>query len=166
LVNGLIGGWQISGIVNYFSGTPIGFGGATSPLPNGWNGGQRPNVAAGELKASTWDPSKFNFATITAPENTYLNKSLFSDPASLTLGTSAMRYTIIRGFGTVNEDIGILKNIRFNEHTRAQIRAEMLNIFNRHIFGGIQTSVTSPQFGQVTSVSGNRSIQLGARFEF
>ena len=119
-VNGLIGGWQISAIFNYFSGTPIGFGGATAPLPNGWNGGQRPNVAAGELKASTWNPDNFNFATITDPANTYLNKSLFSDPASLTLGTSAMRYSIIRGFGTVNEDFGLLKNIRFNERMRAQ----------------------------------------------
>jgi hypothetical protein len=165
-VNGLIGGWQISGIVNYFSGAPIGFGGATAPLPNGWNGGQRPNVAPGDLKASTWNRDNFNFAQITSPQNTYINKSLVTDPASLTLGNAAMRYTTIRGFGTVMEDAGILKNIRFNERMRAQIRAELLNIFNRHQFGGIQTSVTNPQFGQVTSVSGNRSVQLGARFEF
>lgn len=165
-VNGLIGGWSISGIVNYFSGAPIGFGGATAPLANGWNGGQRPDVAAGDLKASTWNRNNFNFAQITAPENTYINKSLVTDPGTLRLGNSAMRYTSIRGFGTVMEDAGILKNIRFNERMRAQIRAEMLNIFNRHQFGSIQTSVTNPQFGQVTNVTGNRSVQLGARFEF
>lgn len=166
LMNALIGGWQISGIVNYFSGAPIGFSGATAPLPNGWNGGQRPNVAAGDLRASSWDPANFNFAQITSPQNTYINKSLITDPASLTLGNAAMRYSIIRGFGTVMEDAGILKSIRFSERMRAQIRLELLNIFNRHQFGGIQTSVTNPQFGQVTSISGNRSIQLGARFEF
>jgi hypothetical protein len=53
-----------------------------------------------------------------------------------------MRYTSIRGFGTVMEDAGILKNVRFTERMRTQIRAELLNIFNRHQFGGIQTSVT------------------------
>jgi hypothetical protein len=162
----LIGGWAISGILNYFSGGPLGFGGATNPMPNGWNGGQRPNIAAGEMQAATWDRANFDFANIMSPSNTYLNKSLFSDPPALTLGTSALRYSSIRGFGTVNEDFGILKNIRFSEKMTAQIRAELLNAFNRHVFGGIQTSVTNAQFGQVTSVSGNRSIQIGARFQF
>lgn len=166
LMNLLIGGWNISGILNYFSGGPLGFGGASSPMPNGWNGGQRPNIAAGEMKASSWNPANFDFANIMSSSNTYLNKSLFSDPPALTLGNSAIRYGQVRGFGTVNEDFGILKNLRFGERITGQIRAELLDAFNRHAFGGIQTSVTNAQFGQVTSISGNRSIQLGARFQF
>ncbi len=166
VMDAVIGGWNISTILNYFNGGPIGFGGATSPMPGGWNGGQRPNIAAGDLRASTWDRANFNFANIMSGDNTYLNKPLFSDPATLTLGSAALRYSIIRGFGTVNEDFGILKNVRFTERMTAQIRAEMLNAFNRHTFGGIQTSITNAQFGQVTSVSGNRSIQLGMRFQF
>lgn len=165
-VDALVGGWNVSGILNYFNGAPLGFGGATSPLANAWNGGQRPNIAAGNMKATTWNRDNFDFATIMNPINTYLNKSLFSDPANLTLGNSAIRYSQIRGFGTVNEDFGLLKNFRFSESKTAQIRCEMLNAFNRHTFGGIQTSVTNAQFGQVTSISGNRSIQLGARFQF
>jgi hypothetical protein len=165
-VNALVGGWNISAILNYFNGGPIGFGGATSPLANAWNGGQRPNIAAGDMRSTTWDRNKFDFATIMNPSNTYLNKSLFSDPANLTLGNAAMRYSQIRGFGTIMEDFGLLKYFRFNERMNVQIRCEMLNAFNRHQFGGIQTSVTNAQFGQVTSISGNRSIQLGARFQF
>lgn len=46
------------------------------------------------------------------------------------------------------------------------MRAELLNVFNRHQLGGIVTSVTDPLFGQVTGVFGNRSIQLGARLDF
>ncbi|MBE0658958.1 MAG: hypothetical protein IH602_14795, partial [Bryobacteraceae bacterium] len=165
-VDALVGGWNISGILNYFNGGPLGFGGATSPLAGAWNGGQRPNIAAGNMRATTWNRDNFDFATIMNPINTYLNKSLFSDPANLTLGNSALRYSQIRGFGTVNEDFGLLKNFRFSESKTAQIRCELLNAFNRHTFGGIQTSVTNAQFGQVTSISGNRSIQLGARFQF
>ena len=47
-----------------------------------------------------------------------------------------------------------------------EFRAEFLNAFNRGTLGEIQTAVTNPQFGQVTSISGNRSIQLGTRIDF
>jgi hypothetical protein len=39
-------------------------------------------------------------------------------------------------------------------------------MFNRHQLGGINTSITSPAFGQVTSVSGFRVVQVGTRFDF
>jgi hypothetical protein len=165
-VNAIVGGWQVSTIMNYFSGGPLGFSGASSPMPSGWNGGQRPNIAAGNMKNSSYDRHIFNFANVMAPENTYLNKSLFSDPAALTLGSAAPRYTIIRGFGTISEDAGVLKNFRFHERYRFQLRGELLNIFNRHQLGGINTNITNAQFGQVTSVSGNRSIQFGLRLDF
>jgi hypothetical protein len=101
-----------------------------------------------------------------SPNNTLLNKSLFSDPAPLTLGTSAFRYTQTRNFARRSEDFGIQKNTKITEKVRFQLRAEFLNGFNRGTLGGIQTSVTNPQFGQVTSISGNRSIQLGTRLDF
>ena len=166
VVRAVAGGWQVSSILNYFQGGPLGFGGASNPMPNGWNGGQRPNIAAGKMGMDGFDKSRFNFADIRAPENTYLNKALFSDPAPLTLGTSAIRYGQIRGFGTISEDFGLLKNFRFGEGVRYQIRAEFLNLFNRHQLGGINTNINNQLFGQVTSVGGNRSVQLGMRLDF
>lgn len=166
VANALLGGWQISAIVNYWSGAPIGFSGASSPMPSGWNGGQRPNIAAGDMKMAGFDQSNFNFANTSASSNTYINKSLFSDPAALTLGNSAVRYSQIRGFATRSEDLGLLKNFRFMERFRAQIRAEFLNAFNRHTLGGPNTNITNVSFGQITSVSGNRTVQFGARVDF
>lgn len=113
-----------------------------------------------------YDKSKFNLLSPNAPENTILNKSLFSDPAPLTLGTSAPRYAQARSFGSLNEDVSLQKNILFAEGYRVQLRADMLNAFNRSTLGGIQTSVTSPQFGQVTSIGGTRQVQLGLRLDF
>jgi hypothetical protein len=121
-------------------------------------------LAAGALGNASFNKGHLNFAM--APENTYLIKSQFSDPAPLTLGTAAVRYTQIRGFGTISEDAGLLKNFRFHERYRFQLRGEFLNLFNRHQLGGINTTISNAQFGQVTSVSGNRSIQLGLRFDF
>ena len=116
--------------------------------------------------ASFFDKSRFNFADIAAPENTYLNKALFSHPPPLTPGNAAVRYGQIRGFWTRSEDFVLLKNFRFKERWRFQVRAEFLNAFNRHTLGGINTTVTNPLFGQVTSVSGNRTVQVGMRMDF
>jgi hypothetical protein len=61
VLDAVLGGWSLSGILNYYSGGPLGFGGASNPMPNGWNGGQRPNVAAGPMKNASFDSSRFNF---------------------------------------------------------------------------------------------------------
>jgi hypothetical protein len=166
VVNALISGWNLSAIMNYESGSPLSFSGASSPFPNGWNGGQRLNVAPGQIKVSGFDKSKFDFANINNPVNTYFNKALFTDPAPFTLGTGAVRYSEILGFGVINEDIGILKNNKIGEKYSFQLRAELLNAFNRHNLGGINTTWNNPNFGQVTSVSGNRTMQIGARLQF
>lgn len=163
----IIGGWELSGILNYFSGTPLNFTTSTSPLPGIWNGAAlRANVQPGDLKNASFSRGNYNFANTNDPMNTYLNKSQFSDPAALTLGNAAPYYTQIRGFGTVSEQFNLQKNIHVTEKYKFQLRADFLNAFNRPQWGGINTNVTSPAFGQVTSVSGNRQIQLGARFDF
>jgi hypothetical protein len=118
------------------------------------------------MKASGFDKGAFNLREPSSPSNTYLNKALFFDPAPLTLGTSGVRYTQVRGFGTRNEDLALHKNHVIKEKYRFQIRADFFNAFNRHILGGINTGVLSPTFGQVTSVSGNRTMQMDLRLDF
>jgi hypothetical protein len=164
--NSIIGGWGFSGILNYFSGAPLGFSGSF-PLSGGWNGAtNRANIAPGVLRADAFSKANFELSTPSSPNNTYLNKALFSDPAPLTLGTAAPRYSQARGFGVMNEDLSLQKAHRINEKYRVMFRAQMLNATNRHILGGIITSVTNPNFGQVTSVSGNRVMQMEMRLDF
>lgn len=155
--------YLISAIMNYFDGTPLGFAGS-SPI-SAWNGAaNRANIAAGDMKNASFGRSAFELSNTASPRSTYLNKSLFADPLPLTLGTSAYRYTQARNFGTVS--FGLQKNQTFHDKYKFQLRAEFLNAFNRHQLGGINTIVTSPLFGQATSVSGNRVIQLGTRLDF
>ena len=52
------------------------------------------------------------------------------------------------------------------ERFRWQLRFEFYDVFNRHVLGGITTSITSPLFGQLTSASGNRTGQIGTRLDF
>ena len=167
VANAMVGGWQISGIANYASGVPLNFQGSF-PLAGGWNGAiNRVNVAPGNLRVGTFNDSTFDFANPNSRVNTYLDKSKFSDPAPLTLGNSAYYYNQARGIGTATEDLAIQKNWFFGrERARMQFRIDLLNAFNRHYLGGIVTNVTNPLFGQVTSVSGNREIQVGLRVDF
>ena len=166
-LSAVIGNWQVSGILNYFSGQPLQITTSTNPLPGAWNGtALRANVVSSDFKAESFERGNFNAANVNDPMNTYINKNAFADPAPLTLGNVAPYLTRLRGFGTINENLSLQKTVRFVEKYRFQLRADFLNAFNRPQWGGIQTNVTSPQFGQITSVSGNRSIQLGARLDF
>jgi len=166
-LSAVIGNWQVSGILNYFAGTPLAITTSTSPLAGVWNGGAlRANIVSSEVKAGTFSRGNFNAANVNDPMNTYINKSAFADPAPLTLGNVAPFLNTIRGFGTVSENLSLQKVVRFSEKYRFQLRGDFLNAFNRPQWGGIQTNVTNPQFGQVTTVSGSRSIQLGARLDF
>ena len=168
IVDTFLGGWTLSGIANYFSGTPLGPFTAPTPLSGGWNGGNnRPNVASGvDLLNTGFDPGKFELSNTASATDTFLNKSAFSAPPTLALGGAAKRYTNIRNFPTINEDFALAKSTRLTEKFRMSIRAEFFNALNRHKLGGISTSFSSANFGQVTSVSGNRQMQVSARLDF
>jgi hypothetical protein len=166
LANAMAGGWSISGIVNYSAGPPLGFAGS-APLAGGWNGAvNRANVAPGPLRAAGYDKANFDLANTRLPSNTYLDRSKFSDPAPLTLGTGAFRYAQARGPGMLNEDLGIRKSHRINERYRLQLRADFFNVLNRHQVGGVNTNVNNALFGQMTTASGNRVGQVGVRLDF
>jgi hypothetical protein len=166
-VDQIVGGWSLSAILNYNDGAPLSFSGASSPFPTGWNGGTNMvNIAPGNMFNSSFSKSNFNYANTSSSQDTYLNKALFSNPPAYTLGTAAQSYLRIQGFGQANENMGLLKTFRVYEKYRFQLRIEALDVFNRHQLGGINTNITSPLFGQVTSVSGNRSCQAVLRFDF
>ncbi len=165
VVDGFLGGWSISVIANYFSGQPLRFIGSRTGI--NWNGrGRRVHIGSGPIVNGSFDRRNFDFFDTQGESNRYLNKDLFSDIEPGTLGTSAFAYTQARGLGVINEDFGLQKNLMIGERMRFQLRAELLNTFNRHQVGGINTNVTSGRFGQVTSVTGNRTIQLGLRLDF
>ena len=165
VVNAIVGGWTVSAILNYFSGLPLNFTG-TNPLPGAWNGGpNRLFINDGSLLQSGFDKNNFQFLNSTSPSNQYLNKGAFADPGPLRFGTAATRPGV-RGFGLLNEDFGIQKNVRLTERVRFQIRAEMLNGLNRVNLNDPNTNVVSPQFGLVTGTQGPREVQIATRIDF
>ena len=68
-----------------------------------------------------------------------------------------------------NEDFSMIKNmpLHFSESARLQLKAELLNALNRHVFASPDTSPYSPTFGLVTgTVDQSRIVQFALRLNF
>ncbi len=167
--NAIAGGWKIQYIGNYNSGTPLNFG-ANSAAAGTNVGGNRALLTnpAGTGLGVPFDSKNFNAALIQVanPANNYLNTQYIKQPPAFTYGTAAANVAQIRGFWGRSENIALQKNWSIRERVRFQLRAEALNAFNRHTFGGISTNPNASTFGDVTSVSGNRTMQVGSRIDF
>lgn len=154
LINGILGGWQLSGIFLAEGGTPF------SPLMscadvNAQGNDCRPNVIG-----STTLPSG-------APSiNKWFDTSAFIIPSSPTWGDAGRN--ILRAPGTDNIDAALSRSLRWGdvETRRVQIRSEFFNTLNHTNLGIPVNSIDSPAFGTITSSLPARQIQVGARLEF
>jgi len=180
------GGWYVSGIGSYKSGTPTEVygpcgGTAGDVLFAGchFTGAARVNVIPGVSETN-----KSNFNPMTTP---FWNPAAFSVAAPLTFGNEPRSLSNARTFGSRNEDFTLGKKTRlFGEKATLDFRAEFFNIFNRHIY---EASVGNPQldspfiplgspgcngpnqrfacgFGAVTNASGPRTIQFGLKVSY
>ena len=173
LLDSLIGGWTLQYIGNYTSGTPIGFGATGTPNSNFAT--NRPivnNPGGGSLLSSSFTTSNFDMTDLSnaRPDKSYIDTSKIVDPASIDRylrGNAARLISQLRNFPTYSEDTALQKNFVPHEGIRFQIRAEALNLFNRHRFAGINTDPASPLFGQISGVSDDRrQVQFGVRADF
>jgi len=177
-VDAIFGGWNLTGIFRYASGRPMGV--IPAVWRPGWsslwdggpaNGAVYADVVPGaDLSARYFNSSGFNPADTDDPNNTYFDKDNFSNPTGWKLGNGKRLYDDLRGFSTLNEDIGIMKYWGIRENVRLQFRLEMLNAFNRHRFDDPATDLgNSSTYGQVLSVGdwlGPRNIQYGFRLQW
>ena len=73
----------------------------------------------------------------------------------------------IRNYKYLNEDFSFLKKTPIGERATAIFKVELLNAFNRHIFGTPDTQPYDYTFGVPTyTINGPRSMQLTARIQF
>jgi hypothetical protein len=154
--NTVLGGWQISGTQRYQSGFPLGVGvSAVSPI----FAGQRPICLAGVNPRGTWtgDPATSH----------YINGAAFAAPDSYTFGTCGPTVPGLRGRPFLNEDFAVSKHFRYQERLDAELRFEAFNAFNRVVFSGLNTNISSVGFGLFSSqASTPRMAQGGLHLRF
>jgi hypothetical protein len=155
----LLGGWQLSGITTYASGTPLQV--VTSGLDPGGLGLLGPSAASGRPDMIS-DPNDGAPRTILQ----YFNTAAFAAvPAGSFRPGNAARGAI-KGPGYGRWDLSISKIVRVNEGLNFQLRGELFNMFNHTNPLTVNTTQTSSTFGQVTGTRDQRLVQLGLKLNF
>ncbi len=148
IANGILGGWQLSGITTFKDGWPLAISGDDNV--NNFNNSSRPNC--------TGNPSVAN-PTI----DKWFNTDAFSAPPAYTFGNCPRTLGSIRAMGRNNWDINLAKDWKWQERFRIQFRGEFFNAFNHTYLLGPDTYLQSATFGQVSSAGTPRDIQLGLK---
>jgi hypothetical protein len=152
----LVNGWQVNGIIHINSGSPFGIGSGVDNSRSGVNADMADRV--GPLIT-------FRGASKQQQIAKYFETSSFVPNAIGTFGNSGRNIMI--GPGYSNMDFGFLKSLPTPELFHLNFRAEAFNVFNHASLAGPVTTLSSVNFGQITSQQGDpRVIQVALRLEF
>jgi len=160
LLGHTLGGWEVSGIVTYYTGLPLTVTTLSGVDPGGL--GYFGPSAAGGRPDMIANPSSGAPHTI----NQWFNTAAFADVPSGTVRPGNSPRGAVRGPGVGIWDFDLFKNIKFTERFNMQFRGEFFNLFNHTNPDGISTSLGSSLFGRVLSARDPRIVQLGLKFYF
>lgn len=190
IVDKIFGGFELSGLLQTSTGSPITFIDDSGTLNRSARSGrQTPNSSltndqiralSGVFEANGRiyfiNPSVINTPTnggtasngLINPANSnaaFPGQVFFNVPAGQ---TGNVARTLINGPKFFNVNMGLLKNISLTETTRIQLRMEAFNLFNTvNFFNNTQfANINSSVFGQITQAGAARQVQFAARFEF
>jgi hypothetical protein len=164
VVNGVLDGWQFTGIEQFANGTPLSFTAAASA--NGNTGNEYDGIhnrtinfyAVGDAANGYNSPNFDNRVTVGTPDeqaaptltcnprnglhaHQYFNAACFRSPAlgapnAPSIGTYNLPY--IHGPRAESDDIGLYKAFEFSESRRIQVRAQAFNVFNHPLDSFVQ----------------------------
>jgi hypothetical protein len=168
LVEAIAGGWQVGTILTFSTGTPVNHG--TCP--------GSPTVGASEYMADATGINP-NSGPKTAEsfwskgsngvQNSYYCGGFIpgedKDPGfPYRYGNTARNDLITPGFR--NMDFSATKNFRINETMGVEFKFESYNATNHPNWNGPSSSLTSTQFGRITSARDMRTNQFALKFNF
>ncbi len=167
-----LGGWEISPIITWQSGSPFSISGGNSSALGGANNNtgsgcksdcsdRADRVASQPLKVRQGGRSQWI--------KQYFNPAAFAPRADGTFGDSGRN--LIYGPPTFNVDAALMKNWSLLERYKLQFRFEMFNAFNHPVMGNPDTNPTDSTFGQINNGHGSaanvsRVGQAALKFSF
>lgn len=163
-LDAMIGGWQLSGILTYNAGAPLGpFTAACNvPYENTCYADYNPNFAGSPRINGGWGSGTPKSGT------SYINVGAFQNPAAYTFGTTSRTepYKLTNPWAP-NENLALQKQFNLFREKSLTLRADAFNVFNRTVFGGINTTTTSTAFGRVASQANTpRQLQFESYIRF
>jgi hypothetical protein len=143
VLNKVVGGWQLNGLLIYQSGGPISL---ADLIPTGVS----PHLDRSQQTVDRW-----------------YNTAAFTIFPAYTARTLPNFLTGLRNDGQNNWDLSVLKTTPITERVRLQFRFEMFNALNRVQFGNPTISPTSSTNGAIFSQSNTpRELQFGLKLIF
>jgi hypothetical protein len=164
LADEIVGGWQVSGIMNYSAGNPLGIYENTNNvvLSTNSNGDAqpRPNIVPGQArKTYSYSRTRDYFVGKTVVQPTQFNTNAYSLAPQFTFGNAARNYAGITAPPNLMEDFDAMKTFSIGERVKAVLRVDYFNAFNRTQFGTshppADNTIEDSTFGMVTTVHSN-----------
>jgi len=149
-----LNGLSISGSFDFATGNPLtpNYEAAILDVARGSTGSLRPDRVPGVSLTSGGGSL-----------NNWFNKAAFTTPAG-TYGTASR--LSIPGPGTVSTDVALSKTHRFGEMKTLEVRATIDNFFNTVQYSGVDSTLGSGTYGEVTSAAAMRQFTFTARYRF
>ena len=177
LVDGIVGGWQMSGTYQYQDGFPLSWNsvyydaGCGSPTSLVSHIGEKVGGGIAGLDVPAWDTSCFYFhdaavqtggvddpAKQRADQRIQLNNNVRYFPSTLPSVRTDNLHLL---------DIGLFKNFAMAHGMRLQVRFEAINALNYTVLWNPDTNPRNATFGFINQDRNNpRDLQIGARFTF
>ena len=153
--NGVLGGWQLSGLLQLHGGYP-------TTIFSDDNSGTGERTARANCIAPPKFPKTpgYNTGSGIAPGIQWVDPSSFAPPNTGQFGTCGV--ATVRGPGLHTFDLGVHKEFPFGESRRVEFRAEFINFTNTPILNAFSPWLGGG-FGSITSSQGERNIQFGLK---
>ncbi len=151
LTQGILGGWQIQGILDLHNGQPF-TPTIARDVANIGVGGQRPNrIGSGSLGHPT--------------VNRWFDTDAFRSPDDFTYGNAGRN--ILRANSLRDFDFSIFKKFPVKENSRLEFRAEFFNLTNTATFSAPNSVIDGGAGGRITSTAtAPRQIQFALKYIF
>jgi len=181
--------WQLGGIFNWSTGSPLTF---TAPVSTLWQTttgatpvalgavpsdiGKVSYVSNGVIYFPTLgqgrDPSFSTVSSANSLNGSFNNLAILDasgapllvNPAPGQAGNVG-RNTIV-GPGNVRLDMNVIKRVKITESKEFEARVDVVNVLNHANFGNPTVNINSTNFGRITSASGARRFTFNARINF
>jgi hypothetical protein len=164
----LLGGWTISEISQFQTGTPLSVTTGDDFAGVGPGSGAQYWIVNGDPKLSRGDR---NFSDSTTDQNYwFLTKNpdgtpIFTAPPAGTFNNARVR-DFFYGPGFQNHNLGVFKDFHVKETQKVTFRFEAFNWPNHPNWNNPTTDPRSSSFGKVTTKSSERNLQFALRYQF
>jgi hypothetical protein len=154
VVNGVVGDWQVSGILQLRGGFPLTiFGGDAS------------GTGSRGARANCTGPARVFGSNNPAPDGglQWFDPSSYDAPSPGTFGTCGNG--TVSGPGLRTADVSLQKEFPIHDRARMEFRAEFINFTNTPIYSAPITFLGT-NLGKIVSSQGPRNIQFGLKLYF